>query len=134
MILYHFCAAKHVKNILRKGLTMGGVTEVTPKGFVIHQGWNWLTLNGNPKEQSWEGRILIPYSRTAFRLTINIPDDALDRLYDRERLLTVFPYSEPLFRGHPESEDWRAFQGMIPREWIIDSKDMRNGGVPNEVP
>lgn len=126
MILYHFCADKHVKSILRKGIIIGGVTEITPKGYVVHSGWMWLTLNGNPKEQSWEGRILIRYSRTAWRLTIDIPDEALDRLYDKSKLLALYPASEPLFRGHPESEDWRVFHGTIPPKWIIKADDMRS--------
>lgn len=27
MILYHFCANRHIKNILRKGICIGSVTE-----------------------------------------------------------------------------------------------------------
>jgi len=125
MTLYHFCADKHVKNILRKGLIMGGVTELTTQGYIIHSGWNWLTLNGNPKEQTWEGHTLIPCSRTAWRLTIEIPDDELDRLHDKEMLLALYPSASMLFRGHQGSDAWRVFRGMIPREWIKAADDMR---------
>jgi len=125
MILYHFCADRHVKNILGKGLTIGGVMEITPKGYALHTGWNWLTLNGNPNEQTWEGRVLIPYSRTAWRLTINIPDEALGNVYDKERLIALYPGVEYLFSGHTESSEWRVYRGMIPNEWIKAADDMR---------
>ena len=55
MILYHFCANRHIKNILHKGICIGGVTEILPTGYVVHPGWIWLTLNGNSKEQTWDG-------------------------------------------------------------------------------
>lgn len=35
MILYHFCADRHIKSILRSGLTKGGLTEITPHGLAF---------------------------------------------------------------------------------------------------
>lgn len=128
MILYHFCANRHIKNILHKGICIGGVTEILPTGYVVHSGWIWLTLNGNPKEQTWDGGLLIRYSRTAWRLTIDIPDKMLNNLYDKAKLLAIYPASEPLFSGHPESEAWRVFKGAIPATWIIQADDMRKNG------
>lgn len=118
MILYHFCADRHIKSILRSGLTKGGLTEITPHGFILHAGWVWLTTDLDAKKQSWATRNAIQYSRTAWRLTVEIPDDELDRIYDRQRLQMVYPLTAPLFEGWPGSENWRVYHGRIPREYI----------------
>ncbi len=129
MILYHFCANRHIRNILHKGICIGGVTEILPTGYVVHSGWIWLTLNGNPKEQTWDGGLLIRYSRTAWRLTVSIPDNKLERLYDRQRITGLYPGANTLFAGFRGAEDWRIFKGAIPAKWIIQADDMRKNGV-----
>lgn len=48
--------------------------------------------------------------------------------YHAPELLAIYPASEPLFSGHPESEDWRVFKGAIPAKWIIQADDMRKNG------
>jgi hypothetical protein len=70
------------------------------------------------KKQSWATRNAIQYSRTAWRLTVEIPDNELDRIYDRQRLRAVYPLTEPLFEGWPGSENWCVHHGRIPREYI----------------
>lgn len=72
MILYHFCAAKHIKSILRQGLTKGALAEPTPTGFRIYYGYTWLTVDPDPNKQSWATRNAIKYDRTAWRLTIDM--------------------------------------------------------------
>ena len=118
MILYHFCADRHIKNILRKGLIEGGLTEITPRGFILHTGWEWLTTDPDPKHQSWATRNIVQYDRTAWRLTIEIPDSELYRIYDRQRLQTIYPFANPLFEGWLGSENWRVYRGWIPKEYI----------------
>ena len=120
MTLYHFCSDKHVKKILRQGLTIGYLTEPTPQGFIIHKGWIWLTTNLDPKNQSWATRNVVKYIRTAYRLKIDIPDSELDRMYDREKLTALYPSCGVLFDGWPGSENWRVFKGIIHKEWIVD--------------
>ena len=124
MTIYHFCAAKHVKQILRQGLTVGGIAEPTPTGFILHRGYNWLTLDPDPKNQSWATRNAIRYSRTAWRLTIEIPESKVFRLLDRENVCALYPSCELLFDNFPGSENWRVFYGMIPKNWIIEAKEM----------
>lgn len=123
-IMYHFCAEQHVKKILKEGLTKGGVVEFGPKNTMkLHTGWIWLTSNGLRQFQKWEGKILIPYSRTAWRLTIHIPYVEMHRLYDREKLLKIYPGAEELFRVEG-SRSWKVFRGQIPKEWILEAEAM----------
>ena len=133
MILYHFCADKHVKSIMREGLTIGGICEMKTSGVVLHSGWSWLTLCDDPNAQSWaKNQTLISYSRTAWRVTIEIPENQLHRLYDRERLTDEYPSTSLLFRGFEGNEQWRVFHGRIPVEWIICAEKM--GGAPPNAP
>ena len=118
MIIYHFCAARHIKKILRQGLTIGGVMEPTKTGYYLHTGWMWLTLDKNPKAQSWNTQNMIPYSWAEYRITIEIPEAEIERLYDRKRLCILFPTCDALFEGWKGSENWRVFHGVIPKEWF----------------
>ena len=103
MIIYHFCAAKHVNKIRRSGFQIGGVALPGPHGFRIFSGYTWLTLDGDPGHQSWATGIMIPYKRTAYRLTVEIPDEDMDRLMDRDALEQHIPGSQILFDGWPHS-------------------------------
>ena len=118
MILYHFCADRHIKSILSSGLTKGGLTEITPFGFILHTGWIWLTTDPDATKQSWATRNAIRYSHTAWRLTVEIPERELDCLYDRQRIKKLYPSTELLFSGWPGSENWRIYHGRIPKEYI----------------
>lgn len=122
MTLYHFCADKHVKSILRQGLTIGAVAEPTHKGFVLRYGYIWLTLDGDPAHQSWATKHAISYSRTAWRLTIEMPEGEALKLFDRYSLPLRFPGTYRLFDGWPGSEDWRVYHGMIPKQWITKAE------------
>ena len=127
MIIYHFCAKKHVKNILRHGLTIGGVMVPTKTGFDLHSGYNWLTIDKDPKAQSWNTGHIIKYNRCAYRLTIDIPmDEAVKRLYNRDQLEELFPGSGVLFDKWEGSHNWRVFKGIIPPEWIKAAVEIRN--------
>lgn len=124
MTLYHFCADKHVRNIMRKGLTIGAVPEPTATSYIVHNGWIWLTTDSDPAHQSWAKRFLLKYSRTAWRLTIEIPDDHLHRIHDREKLCKIYPRADMLFAGWPGSECWRVFRGDIHKSWIVKAERM----------
>lgn len=127
MILYHFCAAKHVRSILREGLTKGGLSEFSYRtGYCLHLGWTWLTTDPDPRNQSWATKNVIKYDRTAYRLTIDIPEMECSRLYDRVGVTLLHPGCDMLFQGFPGSENWRVFHGRIPRAWITDWKEMNS--------
>lgn len=125
MILYHFCAAKHIKSILQQGLTKGVLAEPTPDGFRIYYGYTWLTVDPDPGKQSWATRNAIKYDRTAWRLTIEIPDAECSRLYDPLSITAHYPDCDLLFTGFPGSESWRVFRGRIPKEWIKEANRVR---------
>lgn len=116
--LYHFCAARHVKRIKYEGLRVGGVYVPGPKGFHLYSGYSWLTTDGDPKRQSWATRQMVKYSRTAYRLTVEIPDEYADRIMDRDALERHLPGSKVLFIGWKGSECWRVYRGFIPPDWI----------------
>lgn len=125
MKLFHFCSSKHIKQIMRQGLTMGAVVEPTATGFYIHNGWVWLTSDPDPTRQSWATRNQIKYSRTAWRLTVEIPDNIPDGfLHNRTTLSMIWPSTCALFDGWPGSENWRVFHGVIPKEWIVKAEKM----------
>ena len=121
MILYHFCANRHAQQIMRGGLTMGGVLE--PENGIVHDGYIWLTLDKDPAHQgSWATRHIIPYSRTAWRLTVSIPNSVSHRILGRKELAARWPSTEHLFDGFDGSENWRVFHGHIPPAWIIKAE------------
>lgn len=118
MIIYHFCAKRDLKSILRTGIYGGMIVEWTDQGYRMQTGWTWLTLDPDPKRQSWATSHIIPYDRTACRLTVDIPEDMLSQLYDRDGVAEIYPCTVRLFDGWAGSENWRVFDGIVPREWI----------------
>lgn len=122
MILYHFCAERHLKSIMTRGLVKGAIAEPTPTGFRIYSGWTWLTLDPDPGRQSWATKNVIKYDRTQYRLTIEIPDAEIGKLFNRKGIAALLPACDLLFDGFSGSENWRVFHGRIPPEWIIDSR------------
>ena len=120
MTMSPFCGEKFVKSIRHDGLNVGMVCVPGKRGLVIYRGWIWLTLDKNAANQSWATRILIPYSRTAWRVTVDIPDSYLHRLFDRKMLQGMIPGSGALFDGWPGNESWRVYHGTIPPSWITE--------------
>lgn len=122
MRLYHFCAGKHLKSIQKAGLKIGMVCVPTEAGFRMYSGYIWLTTNPDPRAQSWATRHLVKYCRTEYRLTVEIPEEAEERVLDREALEAKLPGSGQLFEGWKGSENWRVFRGRIPPEWIVEAR------------
>ncbi len=122
MLIYHFCAERHVKKIRREGIRIGCVyvpKDGDAKSIEIYDGYQWLTLDPVRENQSWATRKLVKYDRTAFRFTVDIPNDQLDRLMDRDQLDKKLPGSGELFDGWKGSENWRVYHGWILPEWIV---------------
>lgn len=124
MILFHFCADKHIRSILRHGLTEGFLAIPAHCGFRLLSGWTWLTTDPDPNNQSWATKNAIKYDRTAWRLTIEIPDDALSEMYDRTGICGIYPACDLLFKDFLGSENWRVYNGRVPKEWIREAKEM----------
>ena len=127
MTLYHFCNERSIRGIMTDGITRGMVPGYmlvsAPRGkktgiACVTKGWQWLTLDGDPNGQSWATNELIKENRLQYRLTLEIPEKELDSLYDKEKLLTVFPNHGPLFDEWEGSQNWRIYRGNIPKYWI----------------
>lgn len=135
MKLYHFCREKDFRGIRAQGITKGVIPTVqrmekhTKRKYspVLIKGWQWLTLNGERDQQSWATRVLFKDDRTEYRITLEIPERELGSLYDREKLLTVYPEVGPLFDGWAGSESWRVFHGAIPKYWIKAIDQWKDG-------
>ncbi len=117
MILFHFCRRQDVRGIRSKGITKGMI-PIIDKGLTILTGWQWLTLDGERKNQSWNTHYLMRADRTEYRFTVEIPEKEESSLYDRKALWAVNPLIDKCFAGWPGSDNWRVYRGNIPRKWI----------------
>jgi hypothetical protein len=127
MRVYHFCAEKHIKKILREGISKGGVylpRYGDTKSVELFYGYQWVTLDPEKKNQSWNTREIVRYDRTAFRLTLEIPDDSEGQILTRDQLEKEVPGSGVLFDFWPGSENWRVYHGWILPEWIVSCERM----------
>lgn len=118
--MYHFCAAHTLQSILDSGLTLG-CTPIWDSGKLrVEERTQWLTQDGAAGRQSWDTRITLPYSRTAYRLTINIPYSHRKKLIRAANFMVQFPDAEnrDLIEGWAGSEYWYVFRGIIPPAWI----------------
>ena len=126
MQIFHFCCGKDLRGIRTDGITKGVIPTVRKAeghtkrkyNYVLINGWQWLTLDGDHDGQSWATNELIKKDRTEYRLTVEIPEKELDSLYDKARLLELYPEIGPLVDGWEGSENWRVFRGGIPKYWI----------------
>lgn len=135
MKLYHFCRAKDVHGIRSDGITKGMIPLFCPMekhtnrnfSLVIIPGWQWLTLDGDHDRQSWATRKEFKDDRTEYRFTIEIPEKEIVSLYDRRRLLAIYPEASFLFNDWDGCENWRVYRGSIPKYWIKSIEKYFNG-------
>lgn len=111
--------------ILREGLTKGGYPLDSCGQFI--RGVQWLTLESDPEKQSWATHILIPYSRTAFRLTVNIPDSFKKKLLKASDYSAKLPeeVDRKIVSDWPGSDAWYVYLGKIPPKWIVGCREMK---------
>lgn len=145
VIFYHFCREQDMRGIRNKGITKGMIAgeELVSKGkgrgsswvTMLIPGWQWITLDGDHDRQSWATRITIPYDRTEYRWTIDMPEKERNSLYDRERLMALYPGTEQLFDGWKGSEHWMVYRGTIPKKWLVKLEHWNKAtGTWEEVP
>lgn len=124
MILYHFCAAHMLPSIRENGLTLGKY-PIFESPINEWPKCQWLTSNKDPKAQSWATRHLIPYSRTAYRITVRVPDSYHKKLIQAVRYAMNLPEKDrAIVTEWPGSENWYVYLGKIPPKWIIGCKRM----------
>lgn len=126
MILYHFCAAHMVESILEEGLTEGIFPHMEGDAFEPIPKCQWLTADDDPKQQSWATRIMVKYSRTAYRLTINIPESYRKKVIRATDFVKGMPqYDQDLIYNWAGYENWYIFKGKIPPKWIVGCHKMK---------
>ena len=126
MKLFHFTSDFHVQPCTRAGIFMGviplSIDTVTGKAD-FKKGCQWLTVNPD-FDQSWNRNSSLPYDRTMYRLTIEIPKIFLKKLLkfdtDLKKIIPAEMYGvlagDDLDGGDPEN--WYAYEGVILSSWI----------------
>lgn len=123
MIVYHFTSTTLIPRVSREGLTKGALPwnmqhDGTPE---MRRGFQWLTTDPEWFNQGWCLMGNLPFSRNAYRITIDIPLP-----WERR----VFKWSEMVRRCQPDSAEvldkvggdtskWMVFAGRIPPQWFI---------------
>ena len=125
MRLYHFCPAHMVEEIRNEGLRFGKFPLMEYGRVKMIAGIQWLTLEEDPNKQSWATSNMIPYSRTAFRLTIEIPESQTENLRNAAELVSsLHPRQREFVDAWEGSGMWYIFRGVIPPEWIVEAIKM----------
>ena len=121
MTLYHFCAAHMLESIKQQGLTLGHTPIFINDREAFIGGTQWLTAESSADKQSWATSILIPYRRTAYRLTIIIPGGHMYKLFRAADFIKRLPDGdESLIAGWDGSDQWYVYKGKVPAKWIIE--------------
>jgi hypothetical protein len=119
MRFYHFCPAHMLESILKDGITKGKLPIIIGGKVQTADCCQWLTEEPDPEKQSWATSHMLPYSRTAYRLSIWIPKRGMKHLMRAEELLPNLPSeSKRLITDWEGSEKWFVYLGVIPPKWI----------------
>lgn len=127
MKLFHFCSSHHIDSIKEEGLTMGSITVVDNKGVPqkIIRPCQWLTKN--PKwNQSWDAMKTLDYSRTDFKIIVDIPYENTDKLYRWQDIDEISQIVElegirntiEILNQFGDPENWYCYFEKIPPEWF----------------
>jgi hypothetical protein len=113
-----------VESIRKKGLTLGKFPLLGDGHITFIDGFQWLTDEPDPAKQSWATGRFLPYDRTAYRLTVNIPmNQAARKLYKATAFVKDLPEEKREFVDAWEgSEHWYIYKGAIPPKWITASQ------------
>ena len=121
--LYHFAPAHMVKGVMEYGLTRGAMPlfgdDGVINGFMLE--CQWLTKDGDPQNQHWATQINLDYDRTAYRLTVKIPESRRRNLLFGKAILDIegLPSkTRECFEATPGHENWAVYFGCIPARWI----------------
>ena len=118
MKFYHFTSKHHVDGCKTTGIIMG-MLPLSIEPPKLKNGYQWLTTNPD-FDQSWDRAKNLPYDRTEYRLTIEIPDKHKTKILkfttDIKKILPKFIYGA--MSGYGEPGNWYVFHGLIPSKWI----------------
>lgn len=117
--LYHFCPAHLLNRIKKHGLTLGRFPIMTPDGVAFIPNVQWLTTEPDPDKQSWATQEMIHYSRTEYRLSIDISEPLRGHLFSALDFVGRLPTeARSLVTDWAGSEHWYVYVGQIPPFWI----------------
>lgn len=120
MTLYHFCAAHMVQAIRENGLTLGGFPLFEKGKAQFLPNHQWLTVEPDSRKQSWATSNMIDYSRTDYRLTVNIPESRRRKLVRAADFVKDMPEeSRFIVENWDGSDKWYIYLGKIPAKWIV---------------
>jgi hypothetical protein len=129
MRLYHFTGLPFIQGILEQGIFKGLTPIVLPdnKMLAFLPKTQWLTSNRD-YDQPWTQNSTLPYDRTEFRLSVEIPDNSKNLVAWAEFKPKIESYVLPDFDNHEDAKNWYIYQGNIPRAWIVgvESKSSNN--------
>lgn len=126
--LYHFCPAHMVDDIRKYGLIKGMTPRKAkmPGEREIITNTQWLTLEPDPAKQSWATKEHITYSRTAYRVTVELPAKfAKKKLYRGLDFAEAIKYPE-LVTEFEGNDKWYVYHGNIPKIWITEVVKMED--------
>jgi hypothetical protein len=118
--LYHFAPEHLIPAIKKEGLTEGVFPVLKDEIWSLIPRCQWLTTEPDRRKQSWATRNLIQYDRTAYRLTIRIPNNRLKKLRQAAEYIKTFPENQRgIIESFEGSDHWYIFFGKIPPQWIM---------------
>ena len=125
MTFYHFCAAHMVSDVMQCGLTLGAYPLIGGSELQFIPKCQWLTAEPDPDKQSWATSRLIAYSRTAYRLTVKIPDSYKKKIVRAAGFVKELPVEhQGIVTDWDGSDKWYIFKGNIPPKWIVGCRKM----------
>jgi hypothetical protein len=108
-----------VESIRKRGLVLGKFPLIGDGHYTFIQGLQWLTDDPNPAAQSWATSILIPYDRTEYRLTVNVPMNRTRRLHKAKVFAKKLSEAQrEIVEAWAGSEHWYIYEGSISPKWI----------------
>ncbi len=136
LILYHYTSAHVIDKVRARGLTKGALPWNSdalgnPR---LRRGFQWLTTSPVFNDQAWCTLGQLPFAKNAYRVTVAIPSDRLNRVIEWRALCDRYrPESaEYLNATGGDTACWRLFVGPIPPSWFIEV--CRNTGEVMRAP
>lgn len=123
MIYYHFASAKHFAGIQKSGIALGMIPwKLMPDGKIqVKRGFQWLTTDSE-WDQGWDNQLTsgLPYRRTEYRITLEVPGFALKTLFRWSDFADKYkPQSAQFLNMLPGAKHWYVFRGPIPAAWFL---------------
>ncbi len=119
MKFYHFTALRFLNSIVKSGLTKGRMLRSLDP-ITFYSNYQWLTTNST-FDQSWlNPNSTLPYKRNEVRLTIDVPDHAMELCKPWSQMKFLVPDVAKDLSAYGDPENWWVYSGNIPARWILE--------------